>query len=164
MPFSAAPRGSPSFPLGIIALAIAAAGGSCGVPSGSTLIDTSVFDRTGFSRFSMAGSWVLTTSDGQTRRAEFDGNGALTRFTIREGLVYEPAEGDTLELLITSFGVVSFRIQANTEQSSGFITVHHFEGTMSDEDDRIRGDVTRLTHDLAVSRPVSLRETWVKVE
>ncbi len=154
--------GSPGGQWAIVFASLALLGASCGVTNSSTLIDTSVFERSGFSRFSLAGTWVLTTSDGQTRRAVFDGNGALTSFTIPGGEVYEPAEGDTVELLITSFGVMSFRIQANTEQSSGFFTVHHFEGTLSDEGDRIRGDVTRLTHDLATSRPVDLRETWVK--
>ncbi len=131
---------------------------------GSSDLDLSVFKRSGFSRFSLAGSWSLSTSTGQTRLALFDADGGLKSLVLPDGGIFEPGEDDTVEIHLTSFGAFSFLVQGDTGESDGEIVVHQFEGLMSDDGTRIRGTVFRLANDLSGSRAVDLRETWVLVE
>ena len=137
----------------------------CGLfpPGTSSRLDLSVFKRSGFSRFSLAGSWSLSTSTGQTRLALFDEDGRLRSLVLPDGGIFEPGEDDTVEIHLTSFGAFSFLVRGDTGESDGEIVVHEFEGIMSDDATRIRGTVFRLANNLSGSRTSDLRETWVLV-
>lgn len=139
---------------------------SCGLrpPPSTSGLDLSDLQRTGFSRFSLAGRWSASTSEGQSRVFVFDGNGELTALTLPDGSAYQPQEGDVVSVTVTSFGAVAIEVRADTEASDGVVTLHEFEGMISDDGDRIRGTALRVADDLSAGRAVTLRETWVKVD
>lgn len=123
-------------------------------------IDTTVFERSGYSRFSLEGEWVITNETGQTRRAVFDAEGALVSFQLPSGQVFEPAEDDTIEVFVTSFGAFAIRIRGRTEQAGRTITLHEYEGLFEDDMVEMNGDASIVADDLSANRRCDCRETW----
>jgi hypothetical protein len=147
----------------MVLLGMLCSGVGCGLPFGSLPevdLDTSLFERSGFHRLDLEGTWVLTNSEGQTRRAVFDAGGDLVSLELPSADVFEASEGDTVEILLTSFGALSIKVRSQTDESEGVITLHEFEGWFSDDGTRIQGSSLRVADDLSSSRSCNCRETW----
>ncbi len=156
------PRRPLSFPYCIALVGVLAGGGGCfpfeGLPDVD--LDTSVFDRSGFAPFSLEGTWLLTNSQGQSRWAVFDARGDLVSLELPSNEVFEVTDDDTVEVFVTSFGAVSFKVSGQTEESDGVITLHEFVGLFSDDESRIRGTSPRVADNLSSSRGCDCTETW----
>ena len=123
-------------------------------------IDTSVFARSGYSRFSLEGEWVITDQSGQTRRAIFDSEGALVSFELPSREVFEPGEDDTVEVFVTSFGAFAILVRGRTEEAGRVITLHEFEALFDDDMVEMSGEASIVADDLSASRACDCRETW----
>lgn len=123
-------------------------------------LDTSVFDRSAFSRNSLTGTWVLTNDTGQTRRAVFDAQGDLVSFELPSDEIFEPSADDTVEILLTTFGAFGFNVQSVDPDSGAVRIIHEFQGLFSDDGTRIQGDATTVADNLSAARPCDCRETW----
>ena len=149
--------------LGLISPVLLSAGVPGCVPFGSfpeVNIDTSVFERSGYSRFSLEGEWVITNESGQTRRAIFDSEGALVSFELPSREVFEPGEDDTVEVFVTSFGAFAIRVRGRTEEAGRVITLHEFEALFEDDMAEMNGEASIVADDLSAGRACGCRETW----
>ncbi len=148
--------------LGLIPPVLLAIGVSgCFTPSFPDVhIDTSVFARSGYSRFSLEGEWVITNETGQTRRAIFDSEGALVSFELPSREVFEPAEDDPVDVFVTSFGAFAIRVRGHTEEAGQVITLHEFEALFEEDVAEMSGEASIVADDLSASRACDCRETW----
>ncbi|MCH8253433.1 MAG: hypothetical protein IID36_13375 [Planctomycetes bacterium] len=126
-------------------------------------IDTSIFKRDDFARFSLAGEWLITNDKGQTRRAIFDDNGDLVSFELPSDEVFEIGAGDSVDVLLTSFGAVSIVVQGMTTESGRTLVIHEFEGLFSDDGSMIRGTAMTVADDLSDNTECDCKETWTLV-
>ena len=125
-------------------------------------LDTAIFERSGFARFDLAGTWLVTNSLGETRHVVFDENGDLVSFELPSDEVFEVTDGDTVDILLTSFGAFSLHVHGSTEQAGHVIIVHDFEGLFSDDGTRIRGTAENAAANLSASRSCDCSETWIR--
>lgn len=147
----------------VVLFGMLSGGVGCGFPFGGlgeVDLDTSLFARSGFNRLDLEGTWLLTNAAGQTRRAGFDASGDLVSLELPSADVFEVSEDDTVDILLTSFGALSITVRGQTEESTGVITLHDFEGWFSDDKTRISGNSPRVADDLSSSRACGCRETW----
>ena len=125
-------------------------------------LNTSLLGRDGFSRFSLAGTWLLTNSEGQDRLAVFDEGGDFLSLRLPNDDVFDASDSTTTELLLTSFGALAIKVRGDTAEADGTITLFEFEGWFDDDGTNIRGVTKRVADDLTSSRACGCNETWIR--
>lgn len=142
--------------------------GCVGLPFGGfipeVMLDTSVFDRSGFNRASLAGTWEITNSDGQNRRAVFDSEGNLVSFALPSGESFNGGDpGFVEDVLMTTFGAISIFFENDSSASGGALVIHEFEGLFDDDGGRIDGEARTVADDGSSNRLCTCNETWIRV-